>query len=111
MTDTLSDSAIIYAPFHIPERLPAMGDSEYDECRAAVEDVRGHINKLDLWVAAHDARINAYWEAQHSWNIKTDDCATQTLVRISAIERKIMWWAGFAAAAGSVVGSLIGRFM
>jgi len=104
MTATLSYPALTTTITHLKERLPEMGDSD-------VEAVRAHLNKLDLWVAAHDARIDAYWDAQHNWNAKIDTGASQALSRISSIERKMMWWAGFAAAAGSVVGSLIGRFL
>lgn len=61
----------------------------------------------DRWEAEHDGRINAWWEAQHDWNGKIEKWQHTIGARMSAIERKIMWVSGFAAAIGAVAGNVL----
>lgn len=61
----------------------------------------------DRWEAEHDGRTNAWWDAQHTWNEKADHMHSTINARLSAIERKIMWVTGFAAALGAVAGNIL----
>lgn len=61
----------------------------------------------DSWAAEHDGRIGAWWEAQHAWNGKAEKMHATFTLRLSALERKIMWIAGFSAAIGAVAGNLL----
>lgn len=59
------------------------------------------------WRAEHDGRINAWWEAQRTWNAKTDQKMHNFGVKLSALEKKVIFFSGFAAALGSGLGALI----
>jgi len=76
------------------------------------------IDDIKMWIADHDGRIDAYWEAQFKLNDKTEGkfvtfgdntegkFAAYGL-RLAAVERRVMWFAGVAAGIGSVVGGLL----
>ena len=98
-----------------------------------------HIDDLDdvkAWIAHHDGRIGALWDAQHEWNRKVErrldgtmtrdsyslsmkshddslmrltSSVAQTDRRITALERRVMWLTGFAAGAGAIVGEFLPR--
>lgn len=59
------------------------------------------------WQAEHDGRINAWWEAQRAWNMKVDTKLHTLSVKLTALEKKIIFVSGAAAAIGSVLGALI----
>jgi len=59
------------------------------------------------WQAEHDGRINAWWEAQREWNMKVDTKLHTLSFRLTALERKIIFVSGAAAAIGSGLGALI----
>ncbi len=65
------------------------------------------LNDMKVWIADHDGRIDAYWEAQHIWNKKIEIEFKDFGLRISSCEKKIMYFAGAAAALGSVVGAFV----
>ncbi len=66
------------------------------------------VNDMKLWIAAHDARIDAYWEAQHRWNDKMELKLHALGLRLGAVEKRVMWIAGACAGAGAGVGSVLG---
>lgn len=65
------------------------------------EDLEKRVAKLELWASKHDGRIDAWWEAQHEWNGKIEP-------RVSAVEKRLIWFAGFSAAVGAYVGNMVG---
>ncbi len=65
------------------------------------------VAKLERWAAEHDGRINAWWEAQHQWNAKAEARMDTFSLRLLAIEKRMMWVAGFAAAVGAFVGNFV----
>lgn len=75
------------------EELKAMRPEKIE----TLEDVR-------LWIADHDGRIDQLWQQQHRINDRTES-------RVSALERRVIFWAGAAAAAGSILGPLLGRLV
>jgi hypothetical protein len=66
-----------------------------------IEDVR-------TWIAEHDGRNNAYWRQQHEWNGIADKKFSETDKRITAVEKRVIFWAGAAATLGALIGSGIG---
>ncbi len=77
-------------------------------------DVPAEINDIDdvkRWIADHDGRINAYWAAQFKYNEKAEKRLDGYAVRLTGVEKKMFWIAGFAAAVGSVGGSLAVNFL
>lgn len=63
------------------------------------------------WVSEHDGRIDAYWEAQHKRNDKVDERFIINEGRLTSVEKRVVWFSGFAAAVGSVIGALITAFL
>ncbi len=72
-----------------------------------IEALEKRMAARDRWEAEHDGRTNAWWDAQRSWNGTCDTWQHAIGIRMSAIERKIMWIAGFAAAVGALAGNLL----
>lgn len=62
------------------------------------------------WIAAHDAKIDALWDEQRRFNEGTTRKFSDAFRRLSALEHRVMWLAGAAAAGGAVLGALIPRF-
>ena len=67
------------------------------------------IEDIKQWIAGHDARCEESWCHQRSWNEKMDDRVDGVGQRVSAIERKVMFWAGAAAAGGGLVGTIVAK--
>lgn len=65
------------------------------------------IEDIKIWIADHDGRIDAYWDEQHRWNSKMEDVIESIGLRLTSVEKKIMWFAGASAAVGSVVGAFV----
>lgn len=65
------------------------------------------VEDVILWVAEHDGRIDAYWEAQHKLNDENADRFIDDESRLTSVEKRVVWFSGFAAAVGSVIGALI----
>lgn len=69
--------------------------------------IRKQLHDISLWQAEHDGRINAWWENQRNWNSRVEVKMCRASDRLSALEKKVMWFSGFAAAVGSVAGVLV----
>ncbi len=65
------------------------------------------MSDVKAWIADHDGRNDAYWEAQHSLNGKTEESLDMNALRLAALEKRIVWITGFAAAVGAGIGSAI----
>lgn len=66
------------------------------------------LENVQHWIYDHDARIDAWWEEQHRRNRSVDDRLDGITKRLSALERRIMWFCGAASAIGGIVGALLG---
>jgi len=69
------------------------------------------IDDVRAWIAEHDGRINAWWASQHEWNKQMNLHYARIEGRLSAVERKIIYASGFAAAAGSLLGAFLSGIM
>ncbi len=65
------------------------------------------VDDIRLWILEHDTRIDAFWKAQHDLNNKRDLYEQRILQRLGALEKKVIWMAGAAAGAGSLLGVLV----
>jgi len=74
----------------------------------SIEDLEAKVAAMQLWVAEHDGRIEAWWEAQREWNAKMETQVIGLTQRLTAVEKRMMWWAGAAAGAGGWIGSYFG---
>lgn len=66
--------------------------------------------ELARWQAEHDGRINAWWKQQFRTNHGVDEKFRGVFERLVAVERKVIWASGFAAAIGAGLG-VFGTFL
>ncbi len=64
-------------------------------------DLEERITACEHWAAAHDGRINAYWEGQFKWNKEMKIEMRAMGSRVTALERRVVYFAGAAAALGA----------
>jgi hypothetical protein len=72
------------------------------------------INSLEdvkVWIAEHDGRIDAWWDAQHQWNTSHHESHGAIHSRLASIERRIIYVSGIFAGAGGLLGSLVPWFL
>jgi len=62
-------------------------------------------------MAEHDGRVNAWWEAQRQWNASMEHDMVEHSRRLTALEKRIIFISGAAAAIGSLVGALMTGLM
>ena len=61
---------------------------------------------VKAWIYDHDARNQAYWQAQAAANIRYETRLDALSVRLTALERRVVWIAAGASATGGAVGQL-----
>jgi len=66
---------------------------------------------LREWLAKHCGKVDAYWKMQLDWNKNMLHWKDRVDIKISSLEKKVMWLTGFAAAIGAILGNLINRFL
>jgi len=88
---------------------PSMSDTEDQQGvpLKRVRDAENKIRELELWRAAHDAKIDTLWSQQFSHNSECKGDHTLAGKRMTLVERKIYWIAGLAAAAGGSLPGLL----
>jgi len=79
-----------------------------EDLEKGLDGLEQEVTRLKLWVAEHDGRIEAWWANQHAWNEKIEERLCDLALRLSAVEKRMMWWAGAAAGAGGWMGSYFG---
>lgn len=62
-------------------------------------------------LVTHKAVSKVKWEHQEAANKNMDNQITDVTKRLTALERKVIWMTGFAAAIGSGVGSILIKFL
>ena len=91
------------------------GASHPSLCRFESRNVdMSRINDLDdvkQWIAEHRGRIDTYWQHQHRFNDSMEARIHEVTSRLTAIEKKLIFVSGMAAALGGTIGTLISRLM
>lgn len=75
------------------------------------------LEDVKQWIAAHDGKIDAYWEAQHKWNddkereLKVDrkemrEALSSFARRLVGVEKKLIWMVAACASAAFGGGAL-----
>ena len=67
------------------------------------------LEDVKIWIADHNGRIDAFWAHQHAWNEGVKKQLVSGERRLTALEKKVMYFSGAAAALGSVVGALLAK--
>lgn len=63
------------------------------------------------WIHAHDGRIDAWWDMQHSQNKDNAARFTSMEKRLASVESRVIWAAGLAAGLGGTIsGGLMRAF-
>lgn len=81
-------------------------------------DTDERLGQVEKWIAGHEARCTIQWEHQGQWNQdrETELKGLREMIeskfdavfkRLSAIDKRLAWFTGLAAAAGSTVGALL----
>jgi len=73
-------------------------------------EIDDRVRELEAWTREHDGRINAYWESQHKLNDQVELRFESAGRRLGALERKVMWLSGVAAALGAMLGNVIASY-
>lgn len=76
-----------------------------------LHDIFTRLNSLEQCHAGERSRNSTLWEVQHGWNREHDSDHRQLEFRVNAIEKHIARWAGAAALAGALLGSLGGALL
>ena len=66
------------------------------------------LDEVVLWIAEHDGRIEAWWEAQRSLNERNEEWKHRTTQWMAAMEKRMMFFAGAASFVAAALGSYIG---
>lgn len=82
-----------------------MPDSKSERLEVAIKECQDEIRGHDTWIANHDGRINAWWDAQHKWNAMIDIWRDGISKRLNRLEWRVAWIAGVAATVGALLGS------
>lgn len=69
------------------------------------------LNDVKMWIAANDARIDAFWDQQHKWNDTVDKKFYSFRLRLEAVEKRVVWIAGIASGLGSTMGFVLSKFL
>lgn len=75
-----------------------------DDRLARLEEL---LHEQQVWAAAHDARINEKWENQNELNATVAHRLNGFHSRLLSAEKRIIWLAAGAAAAGGALGNWI----
>ena len=82
-------------------------DPEAPSSRTMPKDIQGIL----FWIAEHDGRIDAWWGQQHRWNHEFEKRVRQDMTvlsdRVSAVEKRVVFASGVAAAVGAIFGALL----
>ena len=69
------------------------------------------LNDVKLWIAANDARIDAQWHFQNSWNRDIEKKLYSFGLRLGGLEKRVAWIAGACSAGGGIIGALLTKWV
>lgn len=65
------------------------------------------VTKCEMYEVGHDAKIDAYWAAQFKLNDEIKRDFKGFTMRLTALEKRVVYLSAVAAAAGAAVAGLI----
>jgi hypothetical protein len=65
------------------------------------------LEDVKAWIADHDGRIDAWWDAQHQQNRDNEHWKRKIQERLTALEKRVVWISGMAAGSGAGIGTVI----
>jgi len=78
---------------------------------AKLDEIDARVRHIESWLSEHEGRSDSFWESQKDFNKLVGLNEGELRVRLSRIERRIVWQWGFATAVGSMSGGLATMFM
>lgn len=77
-----------------------------------------NVEDVIAWCHQHEGKVTVLWQAQHKLNDKVelraaahdekDDRRFASVeLRVTAVEKRIVYWAGLCAGVGSLVGAIV----
>ena len=73
----------------------------------AVDPIEKKIVAIELWQAAHDAKINEKWETQEKLNKKVEDRLGKFSERLTAVEKRVLILAFGGGTLGAGIGNIV----
>ncbi len=64
-----------------------------------------------LWIAEHEGTISTLWEEQQRLNKQVLDLLQVHNDRLAAIEKRVIYAAGFASGIGAIFGAAVATYM
>ena len=65
------------------------------------------VDDARLWAVEHGTQIDAWWEAQHKWNAVHDRKFRDIEVRVTHVEKRNIFLAGFGTAIAALATALL----
>ena len=59
------------------------------------------------WAIEHGTREEVLWENQGDWNERTTTKLASVDRRLTALEKRVIWFTGAAAGVGAMIGTLL----
>ena len=69
-----------------------------------VDALEAEAHKCHRWQAEHDGRIDAWWEAQHTFNPRLEE-------RVSKLEFRVIWFTGLCSGIGIIIGTVASAYI
>ena len=77
----------------------------------AKAEIFDRLNALETWKAEHGGRCDEKWKRQGAINRALSRRQRSHGRRLTKLERKVIFWTGAAATAGSLVGTTLLRLL
>lgn len=79
-----------------------------DEVKAALRDLEQSIQNQQIWIAAHDGRINQLWSDQHKFNKQVKVSVDFAITEALNVKQRLNVYGAFLAGISSFTGVIAG---
>jgi len=87
------------------------GNMDSHEIDEHIKDLDKEVEAGKLWIAAHDAKINALWDSQKEWNRRHESSMVEVFRRLTAVEKRVVFIAGGMSLAGAIAGTFLSHLL